>query len=763
MSLFRHRYLALFCCLFAAATLCGCFFHTTTVLIAAIAFTFLTLVWLVLVIFIKKKRATTLLLLLCCLFIAASLWNFGLRFSRNREFVQQNTNTEHELSMTVSETLNSTTYHSSYTVCFSLNGQNFNGLLFCEYPSNFQTHDIICGTVTLSVLEDHVADPAYYYSQNIMAVLMSYEDTLQTEGISSDTVKDRFHALNQNISQTLYDASDEQTASLLSAIALGNRDDLDNNILRDFKRVGLSHMLAISGMHLSVIILLLDRLLLLLGCRKSWRCISVFTIALLYLALIGFPLSAVRAFIMMSFVYLAFLVSAENDAMTALFASLFLILAISPWSVWDIGLWMSFLAVLGILVSDHFIKALSSRLKSSNLKPLAKKGLKALLSALIVSLFANVFVFLPICLFFDQTSLLSVFSTLAISPFISALLLLAPIFILSRYLAALSFLSPFLSFACKILVQITLRIVSHVSEWKNIAISLHYPYLKAVVIVCSIILFILLLVPLQKKRWILFTPAISLLILVGIIIGYKIHYRDTLTVEYLSRGESEMLILATTNDAVICDLSTGSSQDLYTAVKEAGAHCHTEISAIVFTHYHGKHTGSLSRIADQYVIRSIYLPYPQNEDEFFILYALLDTANYKNINVTLFDRNEQFSPAENITLLLSENVYLKRSTHPTFVLSVSGFGQSMTYLAESSHESAVLKDIAAEQIKASDFVILGTHGPITKSKISHVGLENVKAVFINDATILSYMDPSLAEKTELIYQSDNITFRLKNN
>ena len=79
-------------------------------------------------------------------------------------------------------------------------------------------------------------------------------------------------------------------------------------------------------------------------------------VALFYLALTGFALSTVRAFLMTSIVYLAYVLQDESDKLTTLLFSLFIILVSFPYAVYDIGMWLSFLAVLGIFIAGYFIE-----------------------------------------------------------------------------------------------------------------------------------------------------------------------------------------------------------------------------------------------------------------------------------------------------------------------------------------------------------------------------------------------------------------------
>ena len=549
---------------------------------------------------------------------------------------------------------------------------------------------------------------------------------------------------------------------MLSAVFLGNRAALSDNVIRDFRRAGVSHVLAISGMHLAILVSILNSILLFFGTRKRTRSILVIAFAFFYMALTGFSLSTVRAFIMVSFVYLAYLLESQNDTVTSLFFALFAILLVSPTAVWDIGLWMSFLAVWGILVGTYLTKKMETELHKSRIHPRLEKILKPLLSTIIISVFANVFVCLPMCLCFDELSLISIPATLIISPLISVLLCLAPLMLLASLVALFSFLAPIFAAACHIICWLMQTIVSLLSQPSGITVSLRYPFVPYIIIPAAILLFLLLVLPLRKKRWIPLVPSVATILFIFMLFSYNKANEEQVTFDYLSWGEAEMIVLTTAKDAVICDLSTGGNQYLHDAISLARNHSQVEISAIVLTHYHTRHINTFSRNADMYKIRSLYLPFPENADEYYIMYSLIDVAQKKHVPVVLFDRGKEISPATNISLEVSKPIYLKRSTHPTFTLSISSFDERITYVAESFHETESLGENTLNPISSSDYTILGTHGPKTKTEIFDEVLYQTEILFVFDENVFSYMNPPSTANCRLVYGSDSVTIRLKN-
>ena len=512
-------------------------------------------------------------------------------------------------------------------------------------------------------------------------------------------------------------------------------------------------------MHLSIIMLFLEWVLKKFSIKKGWRGIIVLAFALFYLYLTGFALSTIRAFIMMAFVCLAFLLSKDNDPITSLFFALFLIFVIFPTAVLDVGIWMSFLAILGIFTAEYFKNALADKLYQTRLNKRVVKVLLTLLTAILISLAANIFVCLPIWLTFKELALLSVPANLILAPLSSVLLFLAPLLLILQFVPFLSFAVPILATAIQWLCRIILDIASFLSHLENITISLHYPFVPFILIPASAAIALMLIAPLRRKRWLVVVPVTTALLFGGTLILHNAMHRDVTTVDYLSFGESEMLVATTNNEAIICDFSTGSNSYLYEAVELCKTRYNTEIDALVLTHYHTLHISTVSKNAARSMIRRLYLPYPETEEEYHIMKSLLDVAEKKKVAVTIYDRSESFSPCKAISLTMSPLVYLKRSTHPTFAVNLSSFGKNVVYIAESTHEDPDLRNAVSQMTEEADFVILGTHGPVTKSDYSYCSFVQTPYFIISSKDVFDHAK-NLQANAKLLLNVKAVTLKL---
>lgn len=142
-----------------------------------------------------------------------------------------------------------------------------------------------------------------------------------------------------------------QTKNFLITMLLGDREFLDEKIRTQFADGGLSHILALSGMHVGIIAGLIMLLLLPLNYAGGYRvriCISM-SLLFLYAFLTGWQPSTTRSVLMYAFAVAALVSERKASGWNALLAATFLILLLDPQSICDAGLQMSF-ACVAILV-----------------------------------------------------------------------------------------------------------------------------------------------------------------------------------------------------------------------------------------------------------------------------------------------------------------------------------------------------------------------------------------------------------------------------
>jgi ComEC/Rec2-related protein len=194
--------------------------------------------------------------------------------------------------------------------------------------------------------------------------------------------------LNTRLSYGLRNAIGGEVGGVGAALLLGNRSWLSEDTVLAFRRAGVSHLLALSGLHVSILIGFLELVFRKLKLPHTARAVTVPLFALGYLALSGFAVSTWRAVLMICVLYLAYLFRADYDAFTALSLTLALILAVTPYAVLDLSLWMSFLAAGSIIVFSPAVSSFLWRWKRRTRLPAPLfRVLSAIASAFAVGAF----------------------------------------------------------------------------------------------------------------------------------------------------------------------------------------------------------------------------------------------------------------------------------------------------------------------------------------------------------------------------------------
>ena len=141
----------------------------------------------------------------------------------------------------------------------------------------------------------------------------------------------------------------EQEAELEQGILLGDTSDIESDIKDDFRECNLSHMLAVSGAHLSYLVLGINTVL----SKKSFgirrRKILSIMFILIFMVIVNMSPSVVRAGISTIIAIFATLIYRKQDTYTTISIALLLTLLNNPFAIFDVGLQLSYLATLSII------------------------------------------------------------------------------------------------------------------------------------------------------------------------------------------------------------------------------------------------------------------------------------------------------------------------------------------------------------------------------------------------------------------------------
>ena len=148
-----------------------------------------------------------------------------------------------------------------------------------------------------------------------------------------------------------------EDAAIMKAMLFGNKGEIDSETKELFTKNGIAHILAISGLHISFLAMSLYKLLRKFGIKLRISAIISEILIILYGVMVGFPISAFRAIFMFSLFLASRTIKRSYDMLTAMSLSLIILIISYPPRLFDTGLIMSFLAVLGVgFFGDSYLR-----------------------------------------------------------------------------------------------------------------------------------------------------------------------------------------------------------------------------------------------------------------------------------------------------------------------------------------------------------------------------------------------------------------------
>jgi competence protein ComEC len=426
----------------------------------------------------------------------------------------------------------------------------------------------------------------------------------------------------------------ENQANVMKAMILGEKSYLSIDTKDMYSESGISHVLAISGLHIAILGYGFFSLICLLVSKKKG---VIFTICFLvfYLILTGASVSTVRAVIMISIILLAYFFGKSYDIYSSLCTAGIIILMINPYNLWDTGFLLSFSAVIGIIAITPALDELYN-----------KKG-NIIIATFNVSLGAT-FGTMPVMLLtFYELHIYSVLVNILVVPLMSIVVLFG---FLGLVIGSLSI------YFGRLISGIIFYILNFYDLCCELAGSLPFSTItigKPKFI--NIILFIIILALISmlayekvdkevtKKR---ITIIACLLVILNLVFYIS---PKPLKIVHLDIGQGDSAVVISPARKVYV-IDGGGNIRKKTTDRDTGYYIVrpylkyngiSNIDCLIMTHSDRDHVGGLIELIDYFEIDNIVLPYAykNKEEEDILLKELIDRANRKNINIVYLNEN----------------------------------------------------------------------------------------------------------------------------
>ena len=525
-----------------------------------------------------------------------------------------------------------------------------------------------------------------------------------------------FYKIKNQISQKINN-SDEKLKPYLNLFILGDKGYLDNNLYNTYRTNGIWHLFAVSGMHISLIILILDKLLKKIKFKK----IIIIVILFYFMFLTSFSASVMRAtifyFLKTIFDYLN--IAIDNKKILLLTA--FIILLLNPFMLFNNGFQYSFLITMSIMfLSNHITGNYFSQI------------LKVSLIAFIVSL--------PITINLNyEINLLSIILNIFYVPLIS--IIIFP-------LSILVFIMPFLSFILKIFIVILEVSNNFFGSLKLSIIMPKMPIYLIIIYYLSCYLFYKI-----KKKYIY-------LIIIILFINYICPKLDNSYYVYfldVGQGDSTLFISPYKKEIMLIDTGGSYGSDYHVSdnvilfLKSLGI---SKIDLLIISHGDADHGREALNYLEKYTVKNIIL----NKNKLNNLENTIKKKGHivNNYTIKYFNYhniNDYLSDDENYSSIIT-NIKIK----------------NYQFLLMGDAPQEIENKLIHDYYLKADFLKVGHHGSKTSSSKIFIDEVNPKYAIISVGQNNRYNHPNNETLINLIgrkvYRTDqdgSIMVKITNN
>lgn len=254
----------------------------------------------------------------------------------------------------------------------------------------------------------------YYKKQKIEFMIFADHMVIRSKNINASA--DFLYGFKSRWKQILTDNLGEYYGGIMSAVLLGDKNSLDREVQKLYRKCGIGHILAVSGLHMSFLGMGIYRLLRRIGAGFIISGSSGIIVLLLYLFMIGPGVSSSRAFLMFLIHMGADMTGRDYDLPTSLFLSALILCLIQPLYILDAAFLLSFGAILGMFFLSPVI---CGCLRTDCVK---WRPVKRTLENMGTSLAVTIFLMGPVLYFYYEIPLYSVCLNMAVIPLLPAVM-----------------------------------------------------------------------------------------------------------------------------------------------------------------------------------------------------------------------------------------------------------------------------------------------------------------------------------------------------
>lgn len=358
-----------------------------------------------------------------------------------------------------------------------------------------------------------------------------------------------------------------ESLSVLSALTIGYKNDLEEEVLSSFSAAGVSHILALSGLHVGFICLFFNFLLKRVS-QKSQMIETLGKILLviilwLFSFIVGSSPSVVRAVMMFSLFIISSLGRRKRDSLQTLCVTALIMLLYRPLWLFSIGFQLSFVAVASILIIYPIIKY-----RFSFHSAIANYVWKTCS----VSFVAQIGVLPLVIYYFSTIPLYFLLGNLLVIPLITVII---PVSFIALLTSFIPIVNSFLVFLLKQMLVLLLSIVKNIEQLPHSTINhLWIDETEVFILFVLLILFTLLLYKPSVRVMTLFLSSLGLFLIIGSLNQYKARIKSSLLFYNVSGCPVVHCVEKKNESYLVVINENNNTQKLYQVMKRYWNHYH---------------------------------------------------------------------------------------------------------------------------------------------------------------------------------------------
>lgn len=395
----------------------------------------------------------------------------------------------------------------------------------------------------------------------------------------------------QNVKETLNANLDKDIASLSYAVLFGDKSQLDLDIKNAFSLSGVAHLLAVSGLHIGVLIGAIYFVLKKTKLKNYINLIIVLAFVIIFNILCEFTPSVVRASIMSIAIMLADVFSKRSDVLSNLSIAGIILLIVNPLNLYDLGFCLSFLSVFGIISLTNPISNVLSKIKCPKW---LNKYVSATLGASIATLplVANTFGFISNALIVSNIILIPIFSIY---------------YVVLSICTILSLIKP-LGFILAIPNLIAKIIIQFVSLFSLLGTTNTFVYNTISVLLVFLAIFFAGRYAMLKKC---VKPLIVCSLIMVLIFNLIISNQPTIYKQYsfYTSSQNTNITVATTlnGDNYVLNIGSGDDADIMCLTEIIDELNMQKIKGVIVSNYSASMQNNLVNVCKNYLVEEVYI------------------------------------------------------------------------------------------------------------------------------------------------------------